>query len=202
VNDDHPDLLEPLRRTDPADLTRLHARLAEAAAAEELLDVTYCTVDSPVGELLLAATRVGVVRIAFAHQDHRAVLDSLAARIGPRILRDPAPLAPLAAQLGEYFAGARTHFAVPLDLRLSTGFRREVIEQLPGIPYGDTASYAVVADRAGRPRAVRAVGTACATNPLPLVLPCHRVVRADGSPGAYAGGADAKRLLLDLETAA
>jgi len=204
VNDlpDLPDPLQPLREDEAATLARLHARLVDDAATEELIDLAYDVVGSPVGELLLAATDEGVVRIAFAIEGHDAVLATLAERVGPRILRAPARLEPLATQLAEYFAGRRRAFVVPLDLRLAGGFRREVIEHLADIPYGDTASYATVARHAGRPRAVRAVGTACATNPLPLVLPCHRVVRSDGSTGAYAGGADAKRLLLGLESAA
>ncbi|WP_028046402.1 methylated-DNA--[protein]-cysteine S-methyltransferase [Cellulomonas sp. URHE0023] len=183
---------------DPADLARLHADLVERGAA--LVDVAYRTLDSPVGPLLLARTERGLVRVAFAVQDHDAVLQSLSDSISPRVLEAPGRLDDVARELDEYFAGRRTTFDVPLDLRLLHGFRRVVVEHLPDIGYGRTASYAEVASRAGSPKAVRAVGTACALNPLPLVLPCHRVVRSDGSQGQYVGGADAKRTLLALET--
>lgn len=183
------------------DLTRLHARLAARAADEGVLDVAYRTVDSPVGPLLLAVTPVGLVRVAFAVQDHDAVLTDLAARISPRVLEAPARLDQAARELDEYFAGHRRAFDVPVDLRLLHGFRRTVVEHLAALGYGSTASYAQVAAAAGSPRAVRAVGTACALNPVPVVLPCHRVVRSDGSPGRYAGGAAAKELLLAQERA-
>jgi methylated-DNA-[protein]-cysteine S-methyltransferase len=186
--------------TDTADLDRLRTRLATDALADGTLDVAYRTVDSPVGPLLLARTPAGLVRVAFAVQDHDAVLQSLADAVSPRVLRAAALLDDVARELDEYFAGRRRTFDVPLDLRLLHGFRRSVVEHLPDIAYGRTASYATVAAAAGSPRAVRAVGTACALNPLPLVLPCHRVVRSDGSPGRYAGGDEAKRTLLALET--
>ena len=187
---------------DAAGLTRLHARLILDAEAADLLDVAYRIVDTPVGPLLLAATPAGLVRVAYAAEDHEAVLARLAADISPRILAAPARLDDAARQLDEYFRGARTAFDLPLDLRLARGFRREVITHLPRIGYGRTASYAEVAAVAGSPRAVRAVGTACARNPLPVVLPCHRVVRSDGDLGRYVGGGDAKRALLRLEAAA
>jgi len=118
------------------------------------------------------------------------------------VLHAPARLAPAARQLEEYFSGHRTAFDLPLDLRLSGGFRRDVLTRLREVAYGTTASYASLAAAAGSPRAVRAVGTACATNPLPVVVPCHRVVRSDGALGGYVGGAEAKRTLLTLEAAA
>lgn len=185
-----------------ATLRRLHDRLAAAARADGVLDVAYRTLDTPVGSLLLAATPVGLVRVAFAGQDHDRVLDELAGRIGPRILLDARALDPVVRELEEYFAGTRTRFDLPLDHRLTSGFRAAVLAQLPEIEYGRTASYAQVARAAGHPRAVRAVGTACGANPLPIVVPCHRVVRADGTPGGYAGGPEAKRVLLTLEAAA
>jgi len=184
-----------------AELRALRDRLAERADAAGLLDVAYRTIDTPVGTLLLAATPDGLVRVAYPGEDHDAVLAALAARISPRILNAPRRLDGTARELEEYFGGARRTFDLPLDLRLATGFRRAVLRQLPGIGYGHTASYAAVAAAAGRPRAVRAVGTACATNPLPIILPCHRVIRSDGSPGRYLGGPAAKQLLLDLEAA-
>jgi methylated-DNA-[protein]-cysteine S-methyltransferase len=123
----------------------------------------------------------------------------LAATVSPRVLRAPGRLDGAARQIEEYFAGRRTGFELPLDWRLSHGFRRTVLSQLPFIGYGSTASYAEIAAAAGSPKAVRAVGSACATNPLPLVVPCHRVVRSDGTAGGYAGGTAAKATLLTLE---
>ncbi|MEV0081341.1 methylated-DNA--[protein]-cysteine S-methyltransferase [Saccharopolyspora sp. NPDC050642] len=180
---------------------RLHIDLVSAAQREGLLDVAYRTVGTPVGELLLAATERGLVRVAFDRQGHSTVLESLAELISPRILRAPARLDEAARQIDEYFAGRRRTFDLPLDWRLSRGFRLNVLEHLPDIAYGRTASYAEVAAAAGSPRAVRAVGTACATNPLPVVVPCHRVVRSDGTSGGYVGGAEAKETLLTLEAA-
>ncbi|GAB1811820.1 methylated-DNA--[protein]-cysteine S-methyltransferase [Mycobacterium sp. MUNTM1] len=184
------------------DLGALHARLATAAQAEGLLDIAYRIVDSPVGPLLIAATELGLVRVAYASEGHDAVLQSLADRISPRILLAPGRLETAARQLDEYFAGKRRDFGVPLDWRLSAGFRNTVLRRLPEIGYGHTASYAAVAKLAGNPNAVRAVGSACATNPLPVVVPCHRVVRSDGAMGGYLGGVEAKRILLTLEAAA
>jgi len=185
------------------DLERLHTRLDTAAADRGLLDIAYRTVDSPVGELLLAATPAGLVRVAFASEGLDAVLQNLADRISPRVLQAPARLDAVARQLDDYFAGRRHAFDVPLDWQLSTGFRRIVLAHLAvDVAYGRTASYATLAALAGNPRAVRAVGTACATNPIPVVVPCHRVVRSDGAMGGYRGGPAAKRALLDLEAAA
>lgn len=185
-----------------SDVDRLRGRLAAAAEAEGILDVAYRTVDTPVGPLLLAATEQGLVRVAYPNQGHDAVLQALADRISPRVLHAPARLDPVVRQLDDYFAGRRRRFDVPLDWRLSTGFRSTVLHHLASdVDYGRTASYAALAALAGNPRAVRAVGTACATNPLPVVVPCHRVVRSDGAIGNYAGGVEAKRSLLDLEAA-
>lgn len=180
----------------------LHERLVTRATADRSLDVAYRVVDSPLGPLLLAVTDQGLVRVAYAVEDHDAVLEHLATRIGSRILRSGARLDGVARQLDEYFARARTSFGVPLDLRLAHGFRRDVLDHLRGIPFGRTESYAEVAAAAGSPKAVRAVGSACATNPMPIVIPCHRVVRADGTPGGYLGGPAAKEWLLTLEAAA
>ncbi|GAB7071269.1 methylated-DNA--[protein]-cysteine S-methyltransferase [Mycobacterium hodleri] len=188
--------------TEDRDMLALHTRLVAAAERDGVLDVAYRTVDGPVGALLLAATDLGLVRVAFAVEDHDAVLQGLADRVSPRILHAPRRLDAVAAQLDEYFAGARTTFDVPLDWRLSGGFRGTVLHHLPEIAYGHTASYAAVAQLAGNPKAVRAVGSACATNPLPVVVPCHRVVRSDGAMGGYLGGVEAKRTLLALEAAA
>jgi methylated-DNA-[protein]-cysteine S-methyltransferase len=186
----------------PDQLSLLHTRLAAAAQQDGVLDVAYRVIDSPVGPLLLAATEQGLIRVAFALEGHDAVLQSLADKVSPRILSAPARLDAAAREIDEYFAGRRHTFGLPLDWRLSAGFRRTVLGHLPEIGYGHTASYTAVAQLAGSPRAVRAVGTACATNPLPVVVPCHRVVRADGSMGGYRGGPEAKRALLTLEEAA
>jgi len=194
-------LLRDLPEVTPAQLSALHDRLAENSQAAGVLDVAYRTLDTPVGTLLLAATEAGLVRVAYAAEGHDQVLENLAARVSPRILKAPRRLDAAARELGEYFAGQRRRFDLPLDYRLATGFRRKVVGYLPGIGYGDTASYAAVAAAVGSPRAFRAVGTACATNPLPLIVPCHRVIRSDGDPGPYLGGRDAKRLLLELEAA-
>jgi methylated-DNA-[protein]-cysteine S-methyltransferase len=189
----------------PADadaLARLHRRLEQAAEDEGLLDVAYRTVDSPVGPLLLAATPRGLVRVAYAVEGHDQVLDTLASRLSPRVLHAPKRLDAVARELEEYFGGRRRSFDLPLDLSLSKGFRLLVQQHLSSIAYAQTRSYKQVAELVGNPKAVRAVGTACATNPLPVVLPCHRVLRTDGTPGGYAGGPAAKTTLLNLEAAA
>lgn len=194
-----PSELAAVSDSDDEALTRLAEELRRAAAADGLIDVAYRIVDSPVGALLLAGTEAGLVRVAFAREGHDAVLASLAETISPRVLLAPSRLDPAAMELEEYFAGRRRQFDLALDLRLSHGFRREVLAHLPDIGYGRTASYAAIAALTSSPRAVRAVGTACARNPLPLVVPCHRVIRSDGHQGAYLGGPEAKSLLLALE---
>jgi methylated-DNA-[protein]-cysteine S-methyltransferase len=185
---------------DPDHLQRLHARLERDAQAGDLLDIAYRTVDSAVGPLLLAATPLGLLRVAFANEGHDSVLQNLAARVSPRVLEAPTLLDPVARQLEEFFTGHRQSFDVALDWSLSHGFRRTVLERLnTDIGYGTTTSYTTLARLSGSPKAVRAVGTACATNPIPIVVPCHRVIRSDGAVGAYRGGPTAKRVLLDLE---
>lgn len=191
-----------LTETAPTDLARLHETLVGRADAAGLVDVGYDVVRTPVGDLLLASTSVGLVRVAFDVEGHDGVLATLASRIGPRILRDPTRVAPVVRQVQEYLAGERTSFDVALDLRLTTGFRRAVLERLRSVGYGRTVSYTTLAAESGSPRAVRAVGSACATNPVPVVVPCHRVLRSDGSLGGYIGGLAAKRRLLDLELGA
>jgi methylated-DNA-[protein]-cysteine S-methyltransferase len=195
------DLFGSLPVQDEQAAARLHARLAAAAAADGILDVAYRTVDTPLGTLLLAATEQGLVRVVYPSQGHDAALAQLAELVSPRILNAPGRLDGAARQLDEYFSRHRRAFDLPLDLRLSRGFRRGVLTHLLQIPYGATESYAQVAAAAGHPRAVRAAGSACATNPVPIVVPCHRVVRSDGSSGGYAGGPAAKRSLLTLEAA-
>ncbi len=164
--------------------------------------MAYRTIDTPVGTLLLAATQRGLVRVAYARENHDLVLEGLARRVSPRILLAPARLDGIAREIEEYFAGVRSTFHVPLDLQLARGFRRTVLARLPKIGYGKTASYAAVAKASGSPKAVRAVGSACANNPLPIVVPCHRVVRSNGAIGQYVGGVEAKEALLALEAAA
>lgn len=182
--------------------TPLRERLVADAQRAGLVDVAYRTLDGPLGRLLLAATEKGLVRVAFEAEDHDAVLERLARAISPRVLCAPRRLDAAARQLDEFLAARRRAFELPLDWRLAAGFRREVLARLPDIAYGRTTSYAELARAAGRPRAVRAAGAACAGNPLPIVVPCHRVVRSDGALGGYLGGVAAKRWLLGLEAAA
>ena len=171
--------------------------------AEGLVDVSFERHDSPLGSILLCATDAGLVRVGLPADGEEAVLDELAGRLSPRVLagsRDPVTRA--RRQLDEYFDGDRRSFDVPLDWRLSRGFRREVLRATALIPYGRTASYREVATAAGRPGAFRAAGTALATNPLPIAVPCHRVLRSAGGLGDYRGGSQAKARLLSLEGAA
>ena len=192
---------EAVAAADSEHLFRIHGRLAMAAERDGLLDVAYRMVDTPVGPLLLAATQMGLVRVAFEHEGFDAVLQTLAAKVSPRVLKAPRRLDAAAAELEQYFAGKRQGFDVPLDYALTSGFRKLVQQCLQHIDYGHTGTYRSVAEKVGNARAVRAVGSACATNPLPVVLPCHRVLRADGTLGGYLGGLDAKTTLLTLEGA-
>jgi methylated-DNA-[protein]-cysteine S-methyltransferase len=194
--------LRELLAPSAGELGALHGRLEGLALERGLLDISYTIVDSPVGPLLLAATAEGLVRVAFEREGHDLVLETLADRVSPRILQSPERLEAAAQQLREYFAGKRTEFDLPLDYRLSSGFRQLVQQYLPQIGYGSTRSYREVAEVIGNPKAVRAVGSACATNPLPVVVPCHRVLRTDGTLGGYIGGLEAKSALLSLEHAA
>lgn len=253
-----PEVADQLRDA-PADIGALRGRLATEAAREGLVDVAYRVADSPIGGLLLAATSDGLVYVAFEVENGADVLEMLARRIGPGVLRIPAaaavaravspageaqpetePVSPAGAvqpetvpespsgaaqpetvpesqsagptlasvldaaeaQLSEYFAGHRRDFDLPLDTRLATGFRGQVQRHLADIAYGATATYKQFAADLDRPGAVRAVGTACATNPLPLVWPCHRILRSDGGLGGYRGGVEAKQRLLEMESAA
>lgn len=195
------DLFAAVSKVDDAARTRLHARLTAGAEKAGLLDVAYRTIDTPVGTLLLAMTEKGLLRVAYDCENHDRALETIAAEISPRILNAPKRLDAAAREIDEYFAGARTDFDLPLDFGLSRGFRRTVLRRLRRIAYGRTASYAAIAAMVDNPKAVRAVGTACATNPLPIVVPCHRVVRSDGTLGQYVGGAKVKRNLLTLENA-
>ena len=185
---------------DPGAWQRVRAELASRAGAEGLVDVAFERHDSPLGAILIGATAAGLVRIGLPTEDPDEVLDELARRVSVRVLGTPRDSVTQARrQLDEYFEGRRTTFAVPLDWQLTRGFRREVLHATARIPYGRTCSYREVATLAGRPAAVRAAGTALATNPLPIVVPCHRVLRTGGALGSYRGGVDAKARLLDLE---
>lgn len=185
-------------------LGRLKDELAGAADREGLLDVAWRDLDSAVGPLRVFATTVGVVRVAFTGpglEQADGVLDELATGVSPRVLHAPRRLDPLARELESYLDGRLRDFTVPVDLRLAGGFRRTVLDAMRAVGYGTTVSYGGLAARAGSPRAARAVGTACALNPVPLVVPCHRIVRGDGTLGRYRGGAQIKVRLLALEAA-
>lgn len=183
-------------------MRRLHRKLEENSRRAGILDVAYTTIDTPVGTLLLAATERGLIRVAYDREDLDRALEILGTKVSPRILRAPQRLSVAARQIDEYFGRTRKAFDVPVDPSLSNGFRRAVQGTLPRIGYGTTRSYRQVAVTVGHPQAVRAVATACATNPLPIVVPCHRVVRTDGGLGGYIGGLTAKSALLELEAAA
>jgi len=176
-------------------------RFAERAVAGGDADVVYATTDSPLGALLLAATRRGLVTIGYPEQPEDDVLERLAARLSPRIVSAVAPLDPVRRELDEYFAGRRHAFDLALDWRLATRFTRRVLGATAAIPYGETSTYGEVAAAAGSPRGSRAAGNALGANPLPIVVPCHRVLRAGGVLGGYAGGPERKRYLLALEGA-
>jgi methylated-DNA-[protein]-cysteine S-methyltransferase len=163
--------------------------------------VTYTTVDSPFGEMLVALTGRGVVRLAFPEEDDDAVLETLARRISPRIVESPAPPDAVARELEEYFAGRRREFELALDWSLIGPFGRRVLRVTSEIPYGGVLSYSEVAAEAGSPRGSRAAGNALGSNPIPIVIPCHRVLRTGGALGGYGGGLDRKRYLLELEGA-
>ena len=174
-------------------------RFADRAEAEGLLDVAYTHVDSPFGRLLLAATPRGLVKLSFPQFGEEATLEELAARISPRVVEAPGRLDEARRELDLYFAGRLTEFDLPLDWQLTDGFRKRVQRAINRIPYGKTRSYTEVARSAGNERAVRAAGTACGANPIPIVVPCHRVLRSGGSLGGYGGGLPMKEALLKLE---
>jgi methylated-DNA-[protein]-cysteine S-methyltransferase len=176
-------------------------RLAEAAADAGLLDVTYAEVDTPLGRLLVAATPRGLVHVSFPEVASDAVLERLSRRLSPRILEAPERLDEVRRELDEYFEGRRRRFELPLDWSLTRGFHRSVLHATARIDYGQVRSYAEVAARAGSPHAVRAAGNALGSNPIPVVVPCHRVVRTGGSLGGYGGGPERKEYLLRLEGA-
>ena len=173
--------------------------LANRANQEGLLDIAYTMSDSPFGSLLLAATPKGLVKLSLPGHDPEEALEDLAARISPRILEAPAPLEETRRELDLYFEGKLTEFDLPLDWQLSRDFRRRALRAIDRIPYGKTRSYTEIARSAGNERAVRAAGTACGANPIPIVVPCHRVLRTGGALGGYGGGLPMKEALLELE---
>jgi methylated-DNA-[protein]-cysteine S-methyltransferase len=178
----------------------LDRRFRDAAAREQLLDAAYDLVDTPIGTLLVATTERGLARIAFDPEPERE-LDQLARLFGLRILRSPRPIDPARRELDEYFAGHRRAFDLPVDLTLVADFNRVVLRKLAQVPYGEVVTYGELAARAARPRAARAVGVVMNRNPLPIVLPCHRVIGANGKLVGYGGGLDRKEALLRLEGA-
>ncbi len=178
----------------------LQARVAEAAAREGLVDVAYAEIDSPLGKWLAAVTERGLVRIAFT-DTFDDVLEELASRVSPRVLELPARLDVVRREFDEYFEGHRTDFEFPLDWQLVKGFNRKVLRATARIPYGSVSTYSDMAKRAGSPRAARAAGNALHNNPIPLVVPCHRVLHRDGGLGGYGGGLPMKEFLLKLEGA-
>ncbi len=199
MNDIEITLRESLHSAPPAGVD---AALAERAGAEGLLEVAYATADSPLGSLLLAATPRGLVRLAYTDfRPEDDVLEDLAHRLSPRVLRVPSRLDDARRELDEYFAGRRSEFDLPIDWSLTRGFGGDVLRQTARIPFGSTSTYAEVATGAGSPRAVRAAGNALGANPIPVVVPCHRVLRTGGALGGYTGGVERKQFLLRLEGA-
>ena len=177
-------------------------RLAARANQEGLVDVAYSTVDMPLGTGLVAATPKGLVRVALPNERIENVLAELAQGVSPRVLELPTRLDDARRELDEYFDGRRDRFELPLDWRLShPGFYRRVLRATARVPFGEVITYGEAADRAGNPRAFRAAGTALGSNPIPIVVPCHRVIRAGGDIGNYGGGPQMKRFLLELEGA-
>jgi methylated-DNA-[protein]-cysteine S-methyltransferase len=176
-------------------------RLSERIAEQGLADIGYAPVDSPFGKLLLAASEQGLLRLAFPEEDVDSVLERLAARVSPRIVEAPARLDPIRRELDEYFEGRRHEFELALDWTLVGPFGRRVLSAASQIPYGNVLTYTEIAAEAGSPRGSRAAGNALGANPIPIVVPCHRVLRGSGALGGYAGGLPRKQFLLELEGA-
>ena len=195
--------LEQLLREVPAepflDRSRFGATLAQRARKAHLLDVAYASLDSPLGVLTVFVTPRGLLRVAYESEAGDAVVAEVAEQVSPRILRAPARTDEVRRQLDSYFASNRRRFDLPIDWSLSRGFRRGVLRATAGVPFGQITTYGRMARAAGSPRAARAAGNALGANPIPIVVPCHRVLHADGSLGGYSGGVDRKRLLLALE---
>jgi methylated-DNA-[protein]-cysteine S-methyltransferase len=186
----------------PLDAERLGERLGERAVADGLLEVAYGTFDSPLGELLVAVTPRGLVRLAYDDEGvEDEVLAELAERVSPRVLRAPERTDAIRRELDDYFAGRRRDFVTRIDWSLVRGFAGEVLRATARVPFGSVTTYRDVADAAGSPRAYRAAGNALGSNPIPIVVPCHRVLHAGGGLGGYTGGLDRKRKLLRLEGA-
>jgi methylated-DNA-[protein]-cysteine S-methyltransferase len=183
----------------PFDSGSLTSALARRAADEGLLDVAYGTVDSPLGTLTVMVTPRGLVRLSYPGEGVREQLQQLADRVSPRILEAPERTDDVRRQLDAYFAGRRVAFEVPIDWRLVRGFAGDVLRATARIPFGSVSSYREVATAAGSPNAYRAAGNALGSNPIPIVVPCHRVLHAGGGLGGYTGGIDRKRYLLQLE---
>jgi methylated-DNA-[protein]-cysteine S-methyltransferase len=183
----------------PFDAEQLMDGLGRRAAEAGVVDVAYGFMDSPVGELLVAVTDRGVVRVAFSSEVEDEVLAELAARVSPRVLRLPARTDEVRRELDDYFAGSRRQFDIPVDWSLVRGFAQGVLRATAAVPFGKTTTYSQVADAAGSPRAYRAAGNALGSNPIPIVVPCHRVLHSGGGLGGYAGGLDRKKKLLAIE---
>lgn len=178
---------------------RAAGRLAAAADREGLIDIALARVDSPLGTLVALGTERGLLMLSYADDSLDARLERVAARVSPRILEAPARLDDARRELDEYFSGARRGFDLPIDWSLITGYARAVLEATSAIPYGGAMSYGEVSAAAGNPRGARATGNALGSNPIPIVIPCHRVLRSGGAIGGYTGGLDRKRFLLELE---
>jgi methylated-DNA-[protein]-cysteine S-methyltransferase len=192
------DIEHELRRQAPAS-DRL-PDITDAVVSAGLLDVAYATLDSPVGTLLLATTPRGLVRLAYLENGEEAnVLEQLAAKVSPRVLASPRRLDEPRRELDQYFAGRRRHFDTPLDWQLTHGFTRRVLQATANIPYGATATYKQVAAEAGNALAFRAAGNALGSNPIPIIVPCHRILHSGGGLGGYTGGLERKRVLLGVE---
>ncbi len=186
-------------RTDGPGQRALDA-LAERAEAEGLIDIAYAQADSPLGPLTVAATDRGLVMLAYPERPLGEVLGRLAAEVSPRVLEAPARLDPVRRELDEYFAGRRREFDFPIDWRLTRGgFFEAILRATEKIGYGDTITYRQIAERAGNAKAVRAAGNGLGSNPIPVVVPCHRVIATGGGMGGYTGGIERKQYLLALE---
>lgn len=175
--------------------------LIDRALAENLVDVAYATVDSPVGPLLAASTPKGLVTLAYTEGRTDDVLERLSERVSPRVIEAPGRLDDVRKQLGEYFDGRRTDFDLDIDWQLSSGFARRILKATARIPYGSLLTYRDIARKAGNERASRAAGNALGSNSIPIIVPCHRVIRSGGGLGGYTGGLAKKEFLLGLEGA-
>jgi len=187
------------RGASAARASELAAEVTRRAEADGLADIAYTTADSPFGTFTLAATDEGLVTLGLPNLPTDQILETLSAKVSPRILEAPGRLDEARRELDLYFEGRLTDFDVPLDWRLSSGFRQQVLRQIDRIPFGETRSYKEVAAGAGSPRAIRAAGSACGSNPIPIIVPCHRVLRTGGALGGYGGGLELKEELLRLE---